>query len=89
MSDNFSYLIDSIKTVKAFWTILSLGFPTLSGLSSLLAALGICNLLVGEKLKLPVFIFEAIFSNHFWFIPSSVSSIIPLDFVIGLFSISR
>ena len=83
-SENLSSQIDSNRTVRAFCIIFSLGFPTLSGLSSFLPGLGIITLLDGDNENLPDLIFRAISSNHSRLIPSSVSLVIPLDMFPGL-----
>lgn len=88
-SENLSSQIDCSNTVIAFWIIFSLGLPTLKGLSSVFPGLGIMTLLVGENLNLPVFMSLATFSNHSRLIPSSVSSVIPLDMLPGLLLIAR
>lgn len=68
--------------------ILSLGLPTLNGLSSFFPGLGIRALLVGVKLNFPDLTSLAIFSNHLLFIPSRVSSFIPFNMLPGLLFIS-
>lgn len=68
--------------------ILSLGFPTLRGLSSFFPGLGIITLLVGWNLNFPDLRSFAVFSNHFRLIPSNVSGVVPFDILPGLLLIS-
>lgn len=89
LSENVLSQMASSTIVKAFWTILSLGFPTLRGLNSFFPGLGIITLRAGENLNFPFCIFWAVLSNHFKLIPSRVVLSVPLDILPGLLLISR
>jgi len=73
-------MADNIRS-KAFCTIFSLGEPITKGLKFPDIVLGIRTCLAGENLNFPLFRSFAILKNHFRFIPSKVSSLIPNDII--------
>jgi len=73
-------MADNIRS-KAFCTIFSLGDPIAKGLNFPGVDLGMRTCLVGENLNFPLFRSLPILKNHFRFIPSKVSVLIPGDMI--------